>query len=669
MQNYIGKDKVVDKKFVNKVIKSSNEACKSLVRIVGIGKNSGQGDRAVSNVHVANDCELPVYSGLPKDHKIGRKYRPLVNGNTGPLANLSELTSDILKPFLEELKVKVLADNVCKSTEELLYQFEKYNNRQDIEGERCIASMDIESLYPSLKTEDTIMEIKEVILNSDNKIEGLDIKEIGIFLRKNMTTKEIEDKDLAKFVPSKLKNNKNLKNKDNLWKFPDLEVNEMDKKVLLSETLAIVIRLLMNNHIYKFNNEIRVQIDEGSIGMTYVGIVAEIKVIKWNLKLKEKLETLKIANEIHSTFVDDITLAPEIIKPGMKLEDGKLVHCKVKENNDNSIPGDMRTMLLITEIANRIDPIIKVTFDVASNYDDNMVPILDVKVGLNKDGKIVYKFYRKPIASKLLTHGNSAMSMNKKMEIVTQECFKRLHNTSDLMDSETKICLLTEFMRDLKSSGYNESERETVLEGGIKTYANLKSKAEKGIRPFFRSNSYEKEKRMKEKKDKRDNWYKSKNDSESMYKTVMYVEATPGDELLKMLRETEEKFKISDNHRIKFISKSGMKLGQMLQRKDPFLKVCDCKPSINAFEKTGKIIDCKKNNVHYEAACRKCNENGIVRKYDGETARNIHTRSKEHYDNLKNKSEKSWMLRHVLNEHKEDSESLIGKLLENLQNP
>ena len=375
-------------------------------------------------------------------------------------------------------------------------------------------------------------------------------------------------------------------------------------------------------------------------------------------KIERKLETLKIGNEIHSTFVDDITLAPEIIKPGMKLEDGKLVHCKVKENNDNSIPGDMRTMLLITEIANRIDPIIKVTFDVASNYDDNMVPILDVKVGLNKDGKIVYKFYRKPIASKLLTHRNSAMSMNKKMEIVTQECFKRLHNTSDLMDSETKISLLTEFMRDLKSSGYNESERETVLEGGIKTYANLKSKAEKGIRPFFRSNSYEKEKRMKEKKDKRDNWYKSKNDSESIYKTVMFVEATPGDELLKMLKETEEKFKISDNHRIKFISKSGMKLGQMLQRKDPFLKVCDCKPSINAFEKTGKIIDCKKNNVHYEAACRKCNENGIVRKYDGETARNIHTRSKEHYDNLKNKSEKSWMLRHVLNEHKEDPESV-----------
>ena len=209
MQNYVGKDKIVDKKFVNKVIKSSNEACKSLVRIVGIGKNSGQGDRALSNVHVANDCELPVYSGLLKDHKIGRKYRPLVNGNTGPLANLSELTSDILKPFLEELKVKVLADNVCKSTEELLYQFEKYNNRQDIEGERCIASMDIESLYPSLKTKDTIMEIKMEISNSDNKIEGLDVKEIGIFLRKNMTTKEIEDKNLAQFVPNKLKNNKN----------------------------------------------------------------------------------------------------------------------------------------------------------------------------------------------------------------------------------------------------------------------------------------------------------------------------------------------------------------------------------------------------------------------------------------------------------------------------
>ena len=45
--------------------------------------------------------------------------------------------------------------------------------------------------------------------------------------------------------------------------------------------------------------------------------------------------------------------------------------------------------------------------------------------------------------------------------------------------------------------------------------------------------------------------------------------------------------------------------------------------------------------------------------YHGETARNIHVRSEEHYSAFKNKSEKSFMYKHVLKSHEGNSNDII----------
>ena len=77
----------------------------------------------MNNVHVSHDSEIPIYRGLYKDHKEGRKYRPLVNGNVGPVSSVSEIVSIILKPYMQELKEKSNPENTVKSTEELLSIF------------------------------------------------------------------------------------------------------------------------------------------------------------------------------------------------------------------------------------------------------------------------------------------------------------------------------------------------------------------------------------------------------------------------------------------------------------------------------------------------------------------------------------------------------------------
>ena len=134
-------------------------------------------------------------------------------------------------------------------------------------------------------------------------------------------------------------------------------------------------------------------------------------------------------------------------------------------------------------------------------------------------------------------------------------------------------------MKSMKNSGYNEHEREKILIAGIQTHVTLKEKEVKGIRPYYRSASFNHGKRKVSKANKHQ-WY-NKGSNQEKYASVMFVDATPEDKLLKMLRETEAMHPISEDCRIKFVAKSGIKIKDIVPRKNPFKKTCgadDCIP-------------------------------------------------------------------------------------------
>ena len=207
------------------------------------------------------------------------------------------------------------------------------------------------------------------------------------------------------------------------------------------------------------------------------------------------------------------------------------------------------------------------------------------------------------MASRFVTHKLSSMSVNQKYNILTQQCFTRIHNTSENISDEVKVNILNEFMEDMALSGYNESDRLKVLRGAFKTHINLKHEERIGLRPYFRSKSFQKNERTSRKLNKKTKWFKN---AENKYKTVMFVDSTPGDKLLKKLRETEQKHKISESMRIKFVSKSGIKLINKFEKKDPFQKPCDsvkCKPCDPTNEGKREFSNCRSNNISYMAKC------------------------------------------------------------------
>ena len=483
-----------------------------------------------------------------------------------------------------------------------------------------------------------------------------------------------------KFIPKQLKNtnkNKSEQNKneqnviqgtkkkrslEDIWEFTDTIPTKNEIKAMWAEAVVFGVRLLMENHVYKFDNKIKLQKDGGSTGVTLTGVLSEIKMTKWCKVFRDTIKNIGIKCKLEKRFVDDITLLLKKLKPGTRLVENSLVHYDEKVDEDKTIADDERTMIIVQTIANNIDKNIKVTYDVPSRYPDQKVPILDVKAGVNcENNKIEYIFFKKPMASRHVTNKNTAMSVNQKFNIITQQCFTRIHNTSENIKSEVKVQALNDFMEDMKISGYNESDCLKVLKGAINTHKKLKEKEYKGERPYFRDSDFMKTQRKSEKTKKKYNWFRGENDN---FKSVMFVDPTPGDTLIKMLRQTENTHRIADNMRIKFVSKSGSKLIHKFQKRDPFKGACgrhDCQPCASSNDNNSEISNCRSNNVTYSAQCVECEKGGKIRMYIGETSRNLYVRSCEHYSALRNQNATSFMNKHITAEHANNKENVSFK--------
>ena len=238
--------------------------------------------------------------------------------------------------------------------------------------------------------------------------------------------------------------------------------------------------------------------------------------------------------------------------------------------------------------------------------------------------------------------------------MLTQEVFRRVHNTSDKISKEEKAEMLSKFTQKLKNSGYNEKERLNIIKGGLKTHENLKELERNGKRNYYRSPP-EREKARKSKKNLKQNWFK-KGEKNNKFTTVMFVESTPNGELINLLRKIEGKNKIDEKRRIKFIEKGGVKLINKITVTDPFRENCTEKDCLACRNSSKKFTNCRKNNVGYSIFCKNCTKEKRTKVYEGETGRNMYNRSKEHAKLVENKNENSPLYKHIKQYHEETDE-------------
>ena len=113
---------------------------------------------------------------------------------------------------------------------------------------------------------------------------------------------------------------------------------------MLGKVIEMLIVAGMTNHVYRFKNEIRIQINGGPIGLSLTGQVADCFMIDWEQRYMNKLEKYNLFPLLYTRFKDDILMAIRRIENGTKLKEGKLVIDETKKIMDESKTGSRVTL-------------------------------------------------------------------------------------------------------------------------------------------------------------------------------------------------------------------------------------------------------------------------------------------------------------------------------------
>ena len=314
----------------------------------------------------------------------------------------------------------------------------------------------------------------------------------------------------------------------------------------------------------------------------------------------------------------------------------------------------------MTAVANNVLPeIVVMESDVASNHESGKLPILDIQVW-TENGEIKTDFYKKKVATDQVIMARSAIPLNNKRDILTQEAYRRLVNCSPDLPWTVKTAHLTKFCLDMFRGGHSEQFRQTVIRRALAKYDDAIQRDAKGLHPLYRSKKERVEGlKVKGGKPSISDWFKSKG-----YTNTVTLPATANNELVDRVRRRLEVEESGSSQRTLVLADGGKSISSDLIMSDPFTSECCKRLDCMMCVVTPSYGKCKKSNVGYSIVCNRepcltTNANGepelhVEARYEGETARTIYTRSKQHFKKYTGSEEardQSFMWQHCKNYH------------------
>ena len=296
---------------------------------------------------------------------------------------------------------------------------------------------------------------------------------------------------------------------------------------MVSLTLKSLILASLKNHIFSFNGKIYHQTSGGAIGDRLVGVLGDILGSFWCNLFLNKLKMSSITPKIAKLYVDDKTIVTEPVPLGARFRNDRVEIIEDEIENDRATPADLRTAKILTEVGNSICPFLKVQVDCPSNHIDGFLPILDLKTRIVKN-QVEYRFYKKPMSSRMTIMASSALPPNVKRATMTNEVLRRLRNTKRGLPWSVYADTISEFSNDMRNMGYNGNFRASVIQAALTGYRKQCSLADTGARPLHRPREFDEVKRRNKKLMSKDGaWHRPQ------YHLTAFYPATPDGWLVK----------------------------------------------------------------------------------------------------------------------------------------
>ena len=666
MEPHIAGDTIHTRSEVDQAEKHFNGAAAQILKVFRIGEEWGHENR-LKSAYSARHNMVPSLSQLVKDHKDTLKTRPVcrARADQAPNGPLAALVGDILDPFVREIDRENRTEVI--STEELCHETEVVNERIKKDGlmtgpfqrngHLVIGSKDAEAFYPNLDMDVVANEAKLEIMESKLEVKGLDTEELALFLACSMTQEEIDQEGLSHVV-HKRRNKKGprpgltckaitggtkVRSEDGAWIPPSRKPGSRQLKRMVGCLVKTSIGLVMKNHYYSYQNQIRKQAKGGAIGNSLTEKLGKMMMKRFDKKNLSLLKKLKVETEMSKTYVDDNTVALKALDAGVRFDAEKIKMVVVPDlvEGDLEIPEDIRTMNELKKIANTVYNCVQFTYDCPSKYvgKEGEMPVLDVQMNVEEDS-IKYEFYEKPCASGLAIPASSAHSKQMKLSVMVEEGLRRLRNNSRGLDWEKRRKVMEDWSRKLKRSGYKATFRHQVIKAAVDKWERMCKDEDEGRRPIHRAREWQMLARRREKESKREAWHKAENGQVS---APLILDPTAGG-LTAELRKICDRFEKGTNMRVVTKERAGMAMRQDA-KSEPFRRR-GCSRDNCLVCKGGKPGNCEKNNSAYRIRCNVCKNAHKIVDYEGETGCNCYSRGLEHQDGLRNEQEDNPLWKH-----------------------
>ena len=371
---------------------------------------------------------------------------------------------------------------------------------------------------------------------------------------------------------------------------------------MIALAVSYGVKMVLSNHVYRVGDTIFHQVAGGPIGLELTGAVSRPFMMFWDKMYLRNVRKAGMNMLLFKRFVDDSNQVAKAPPAGYEYdkESAKIVY------DDSTIVLDetanTRLARILKEIANEVMEGILMEEDHPNKHEDNKMPILDMKVWMNGEKRILYQHYEKPIASRQILHSKSAQAANCKRNVHVQELIRRILNSSSRLDWQSQVApVLTDYMGRMLLAGYSEGQRKSILQQALNIYDCMKKEDENGTRPLFRSKYWQFEERQKKKKKKKTNW-----STRGGHIAPIFVPPTPNSELAKMLRKVAES-EAEAGVMFKIVETGGNSVKSLIEKSNPTAtRGYDETNCMACQDGRGKGGNCRLSNIQYEVECQLC---------------------------------------------------------------
>ena len=399
---------------------------------------------------------------------------------------------------------------------------------QDYTCPMVLIGSDVVSLYPNLDIRRVSKMMKEAVLKSTLKIEGVDLMECARYVALNWTRDQCRQSPLRRILPQRRYRTGSrpgmrgsgpcgkARGDTEQWIFPRVILEEWEIRELLGTVIEILTTALFENHYYTFGGVKYHQRGGGPIGLRATCAVARVAMQLFDIAWKKRLQEARILTELLARYMDDARALLYPIKSGWRYDARGLVFFQKWVVEDEELTPTERTKRVLAMTMQGVENFLKFTYETSEDEGfQGWLPTLDTCIRVGGGNVVEYKFFEKPTSSKRTVQSKTAMNENSKVQIVSNDMVRRLQNTMEGLGPSYMVAVVDQYAVKLLNSGYNREQTRKIILNGIKGFTRKKrSRISKGL-PLRSTGKMSKGSRFRKKLLEKTNWYRKRGSNNS----------------------------------------------------------------------------------------------------------------------------------------------------------